>query len=443
MTLREGGLQAPTRHPLAWQDESFYDEKALTAELDRVFDLCNGCRRCVSLCDSFPSLFDMIDESPTFDLEGADKSKYADVVEHCYLCDLCYQTKCPYVPPHEWAIDYPHLMLRAKAQKFRREGAGFGHRVLTETTAVGKFATIPLVDITVNALNRTAPMRKLLESSLGVHHKARVPTYDSKTLKRRLKKHTPGAGAVQAAGPTRGKVAVFSTCYGNYNTPQMGEDLVKVFEHNGIPTKLVQGEKCCGMPKLELGDLQSVAALKEHNIPILAAAIREGWDIVAPIPSCALMFKQELPLMFPDDADVQTVKQNIYDPFEYLMHRHKAGLMNTEFREPLGKVAYQVACHQRVQNIGLKTREVLSLVPGTEVKAIERCSGHDGTYAVRKDTYAHAMKIVKPVVNQVKQFDPAAYTSDCPMAASHIAHAQGHEEQPPHPLTLLRRAYGI
>ena len=443
MSLREGGLQAPTRHPLDWQNEAFYDEKALTAEMDRVFDLCNGCRRCVSLCDSFPSLFDMIDESPTFDLDGADKTKYADVVEHCYLCDLCYQTKCPYVPPHEWAIDYPHLMLRAKAVQFRKEGASLGRKVLSATTAVGKLATIPLVDVTVNALNRTAVVRKALEGALGVHHKARVPTYDSKTLKRRLKKHQPSQATVQTAGPTRGRVAVFGTCYGTYNTPQMGEDLFKVFEHNGIPATLVQGEKCCGMPKLELGDLPSVAALKEHNIPILAAAIRDGWDIVAPIPSCTLMFKQELPLMFPDDADVQLVKANIFDPFEYLMHRHKAGLLRTDFTQALGKVAYQVACHQRVQNIGLKTREVLSLVPGTEVKAIERCSGHDGTYAVRKETHDRSMKIVKPVVSQVKQFDPASLTSDCPMAGAHIAHAMGQEEQPAHPLSLLRRAYGI
>jgi Fe-S oxidoreductase len=443
MSLREGGLQAPTRHALDWRNEAFYDEKALTAELDRVFDLCNGCRRCVSLCDSFPTLFDLIDESPTFDLEGADKAKYAGVVEHCYLCDLCYQTKCPYVPPHEWAIDYPHLMLRAKAAKFRSEGAPFGHKVLTETTTIGKLATIPLVDVTVNALNRTAPMRKLLEGALGVHHKARVPTYDRRTLKRRLKKHTPGTAEVKAAGPTRGKVAVFGTCYGTYNTPQMGEDLVKVLEHNAIPTRLVQGEKCCGMPKLELGDLQSVAALKEHNVPILAALVREGWDIIAPVPSCVLMFKQELPLMFPDDADVQLVRANIYDAFEYLMHRHKAGLMNIDFRQPLGKVAWQAACHQRVQNIGPKTKEVLSLVPGTEVKVIERCSGHDGTYAVRTHTHERAMKIVKPVVGQVQQFEPAAYTSDCPMAASHIAHGMGRDEQPAHPLTLLRRAYGI
>jgi len=443
MSLREGGLQAPTRHPLDWQSDDFYNEEKCVAEMERVFDICHGCRRCVSLCDSFPVLFDLIDESPTMELDGVDKARFSDVVDQCYLCDLCYQTKCPYVPPHEWALDYPHLMLRAKAIRFRQEGSTLRDKVLTATTTVGALASIPVVDVTVNALNKVGVVRKGMEAVLGVHHKARVPQYDSNHLKKRLKHHQPGAQDPQPAGPTRGRVAVFGTCYGTYNTPQMGEDLVRVFEHNRIPTRLVQGEKCCGMPKLEHGDLQSVAALKEHNIPILAQAIRDGWDIVAPVPSCVLMFKQELPLMFPDDADVQLVKANIFDPFEYLVHRHKAGLLNTEFPVSLGKVAYQVACHQRVQNIGLKTKEVLSLIPGTEVKAIERCSGHDGTYAVRKETFERAMKIVKPVVNQVKQFDPAAYTSDCPMAGSHIAHGLGDDTEPLHPLSLLRKAYGI
>ena len=443
MSTREGGLEAPTRHPLDWRSTDFYDEQKCLAELERVFDICNGCRRCVSLCDSFPTLFDLIDESPTFDLEGVDKSKYQDVVDQCYLCDLCYQTKCPYVPPHEWALDYPHLMLRAKAIKFRKEGANLRDKVLTATTTVGRLASIPVVDVTVNAVNQLGFVRKGLEAALGVHHKAKVPTYQSNHLKKRLKHHKPGTQPAQSAGRTRGKVAVFGTCYGTYNTPQMGEDLVKVFEHNDIPTQLVTGEKCCGMPKLELGDLESVAALKDHNVPVLLQLIRDGWDIVAPIPSCVLMFKQELPLMFPDDKDVQTVKENIYDPFEYLMMRHKAGLLKTDFPNSLGKVAYQVSCHQRVQNIGPKTREALSLVPGTEVKAIERCSGHDGTYAVRKETHERSMKILKPVVNQVRQFDPNAYTSDCPMAGSHIAHGLGHDSEPLHPISLLRKAYGI
>ena len=440
---REGGLEAPTRFPIDWKSDDFYDEEKCLAEMERVFDICHGCRRCVSLCDSFPTLFDLIDESPTFELDGVNKQDFQQVVDQCYLCDLCYQVKCPYVPPHEWALDYPHLMLRAKAIKFRRDGASLRDKVLTATNTVGRLASIPLVDVTVNALNKSAAVRKGLEAALGVHHSAKVPSYNSNHLKKRLKHHQPSASEVKNAGRTRGKIALFGTCYGTWNTPEIGEDLVKVFEHNGIPSTLITGEKCCGMPKLEIGDLESVAALKEHNIPVLAKYIRDGWDLVAPIPSCVLMFKQEIPLMFPDDEEVALVKQHMFDPFEYLMMRHKDGLMNTDFKNSLGKVSYQVACHQRVQNIGLKTRDVLALIPDTEVKAIERCSGHDGSYGVRKETHERSMKILRPVVKQVQQFDPNEYTSDCPMAASHIGHGLGHDHESSHPISLLRKAYGI
>jgi Fe-S oxidoreductase len=225
--------------------------------------------------------------------------------------------------------------------------------------------------------------------------------------------------------------------------PAIVEDLAAVLAHNGIAVKLVEREACCGMPKLELGDLESVAKYKEKNIPVLAAAVREGWDITAPIPSCVLMFRQELPLMFPDDADVQLVREHIFDPFEYLWTRHRAGLLRTDFANPLGKVALHAPCHQRVQNIGPKTRDVLALVPGTELHAIERCSGHDGTYGVKTATYAIARKIAKPVENRVRQLEADHLASDCPMAASHLAHGMGDSPRAESPIGLLRHAYGI
>jgi Fe-S oxidoreductase len=238
-------------------------------------------------------------------------------------------------------------------------------------------------------------------------------------------------------------VALFATCYCNYSTPQPVEDLAAVLRHNGVAVTLVAREVCCGMPKLELGDLDAVAKYKEQNIPVLAAAIRDGWDISATIPSCVLMFKQELPLMFPDDEDVQLVKRHIFDPFEYLWQRHQAGLLKTEFKAGLGKIAYHAPCHQRVQNIGPKTRDVLALVPGTEVQMIERCSGHDGTYGVKVHTYALSRKIAKPVESRVQQVAPAHFASDCPMAASHIAHGMGDNPGAESPISLLRLAYGI
>lgn len=442
MAPREGSLEAPTRHPIEWKSEAFWEKEQLEQELERVYDICHGCRRCVSLCESFPTLFDLVDESETLEVDGIDKADYNKVVDHCYMCDLCYMTKCPYVPPHEWNVDFPHLMLRAKAVKFKEEGARLRDRVLTSTDTVGSMASIPLVDITVNALNKTQTFRKVFESTFGVHHQAPVPQYSHKTLRKRAQALVEDV-IPQRLGRTTGKVALYATCYGNYNSPHIAGDFMQVFQHNDIHIDVVPKEKCCGMPKLELGDLDAVEKLKEANIPVLAKLVDEGYDLIAPIPSCVLMYKQELPLMFPDDADVKKVQQAFFDPFEYLWLRHKENGLKTDFPTSLGDISYQVACHLRVQNIGLKTRDVLNLVPDTEVHALERCSGHDGTYAVKAETHDKSVKIARPVVRKVDQQDAAHFASDCPMAATHIANLSEKTDQAQHPMTLLRMAYGL
>src|SRR5437763_133129 len=337
---REGSLEAPTRRPLAWRDAQFYDVEALERELERVYDICHGCRRCFSLCNAFPTLFDAVDASAGGEVAGIEKKVYWQVVDHCYLCDMCFMTKCPYVPPHPWNVDFPHLMLRAKAVRARTHGLTFRERALAATDSVGRIAGIPVIAELVNAVNRTAAGRVLLEKTLGV-------------------------------------------------------------------------------------------------------AVEAGYDLVAPIPSCVLMFKQELPLMYPEDAQVRAVAGRFYDPFEYLMARHQAGLLRTDFKAPLGKVSYHVPCHLRVQNLGLKTRDVLRLVPGTTVEAIERCSGHNGTYGVKREFRAASMRIGRPVVQRVESAAADHYSSDCPMAGEQIASGLAAARLPEHPLRLLRIAYGL
>ena len=441
--MREGSLEAPTRHPLDWKNADFYNEEKLLEEMERIFEICHGCRRCVSLCDAYPTLFDLVDESETFEIDGVAKEDYWKVVDQCFMCDLCYQTKCPYVPPHEWNLDFPHVMLRAKAVQFKKGERKLSHKLLSNTKIQGKIATIPVVSDLINASNRNSGVRKVLEKTLDLDHRAHLPEFHSDTLRRRDKGRQPAAVEVQIAGLTRGKAALFTTCYCNVNTPDIGQDLIRVFEHNNIPVRLTNKEECCGMPKLEQGDLETVDKYRKTNIPELISLIDEGWDIVAAIPSCVLMFKQELPLMYPDDPDVQKVKQHIFDPFEYLVHRHKAGLLNTEFKQSLGTVAWHVPCHQRVQKIGPKTKDVLALVPGTDIQVIERCSGHDGTYGVRAGTYEKSQKIARPVINRVKKMDADYLVSDCPMAATQIADGLELKHGETSPLTLLRKAYGL
>ncbi len=440
---KEGGLEAPTRLPIDWRDPDYTAEQPLLTELERVFDICHGCRRCFSLCNAFPTLFDAVDESDTGELDSVPKKAYWQVVDQCYLCDMCYMTKCPYVPPHEWAVDFPHLMLRAKVKQFKDGRTGLRDKMLSATDTIGKLAGIPVVSQAVNAVNSSKLGRQVLQGALGVHIDAPVPTYHVKSARQRLSDRV-GRSDVRAepVGGTQGKAVVFATCYGNRNQPDLVEDLVAVFEHNGVPTALARQERCCGMPKLELGDLERVEQLKDSNIDELFRWVSEGWDLVAPIPSCVLMFKRELPLLFREDEKVAAVARAFFDPFEYLLLRHREGKLRTDFENSLGTVSYQVPCHLRVQNLGLKTRDVLELVPDTTVRVIERCSGHDGTYAVKKEYNAISRKIARPVARAVDDAAADCFTSDCPMAAQQIA-SVAESAEATHPLRLLRHAYGI
>ena len=449
MTVREGSLEAPTRHPIDWTSADFYDQDKLDAEMHRVFDICHGCRRCVSLCGAFPTLFDLIDEGKTGELDSVDKKDFTKVVDQCYLCDVCYLTKCPYVPPHEWNLDFPHLMLRAKAVKYKNGGARMRDKFMSETDALGKLASIPVVVKFVNAVNGTGAARAVMEKTLGVDAKAWIPSYSSPTFR-----HSAGKSAaneVREGARAPGKVAIFSTCYINYNEPGIGHDLARVLDHNQIPWTIAEKEACCGMPKLELGDLEAVAALKEKNIPPLAKLAREGYAIVTPIPSCTLMFKQELPLMFPDDPDVRAVREAMFDPFEYLMLRHKDGLLKTDFKKDLGKVSYHIACHLRVQNMGQKTREVLQLAAKEKLNTVERCSGHSGSWGCKKEFHGMAMKIGRPVFRALGEHPAGGeadwVASDCQLGGRHIEHGLRESgktaAQLAHPLTLLRLAYGL
>lgn len=442
MTISEGSLEPPKRHPLDWVNSDFYDEPKLFQEMERVFDICHGCRRCVNLCTAFPRLFDLIDDGATGELDGVEKKNFWEVVDRCYLCDMCFMTKCPYVPPHPWNIDFPHLMLRAKAVKYKKGEVGFRDKLLSSTDLLGKLASIPVVVQTVNAINKTPAARKVMDALLGIHAERILPEYDSHKFRPNAKVNS--SYEVRDGARTSGKAAIYSTCYVNYNEPGIGHDLLKILQHNEIPTCLVEKEACCGMPKLELGDLDAVNELRKVNIPHLAKLAKDGYAILAAVPSCTLMYKQELPLMFPKDEEVRAVAAAIFDPFEYLMLRNRDGLLKTDFKQPLGNVSYHIPCHLRVQNVGQKTKDMLQMLPGTKVSVVERCSGHDGTWGVKSEHFADSMKIGKPVFKQMAAPNPDYISSDCAIAGRHIQQGMGETKaQKQHPLTLVRIAYGL
>jgi len=428
---REGSLETPVRHPLNWQNEDFYNEQSLNQELERVFDICQGCRRCVSLCKSFPTLFDLVDESETFEVDSVDKADYKKVVDQCYLCDLCYMTKCPYVPPHEWNVDFPHLMLRAKAIQFKKGETKRSRKFLTSPQKVGFAASKPVISSIVNWFNSNQTIRKVTENIMGVHVNAVLPKYHSKTLRKLF---------LEDKTVSKFKVAIFGTCYGEYNDPKSVLDLVDVLRHNNVEVKLIKNAQCCGMPKMELGDLETVIKYANENITPLKELVSGGYKLIAPIPSCVLMFKNELPMIMSDNKDIKLISKAFFDPFEYLSLLNDSAQLNTNFSAIDKEVLYQMACHQRVQNIGSHTKKILGLIPDLDVNIAERCSGHDGTYGVRKDTHTYAVSIGKPVAKKITD-NTDLVVSDCVMAGNHIAHIATQNIEAIHPITLVKMAY--
>jgi glycerol-3-phosphate dehydrogenase subunit C len=444
--MREGSLEAPTRHPIAWQEESFYDPAEIDKELRRVFDICHGCRRCFNLCDSFPRLFDLIDESPTQELDGVDSKDFGPVIGACTLCDMCYMTKCPYVPPHPFNVDFPHLMLRHRAMDAKQGKVPFVDKQLAETDRNGKLATLaaPLANWASTRDNKI--VGPIVRKIADFHPDAELPKYASKTLVAQSK----AAPAVNRDAPAFGRKAVlYATCFGNYNNPDVGTDLIAVLARNGVETETVQ-PRCCGMPMLEQGRIDDVAA----NARVVAAEmgqwIDKGYDVIALVPSCALMLKFEWKLILPNEPAVDKLSRATFDISEYIVGiARKEGL--TPGLQPItGTLSLHMACHARAQNMGQKAAEMLRLIPEANVKVIERCSGHGGSWGFKREWFDVAMKVGRPVARQAAQNGAGFVMSECPLAGVHIA--QGIEKQSldgpkptlvSHPVQVLAQSYGI
>ena len=445
--MSEGGLDAPIRHAIAWDAPDFHDPATLDAELRRVFDICHGCRRCFNLCDSFPRLFDLIDEAETGELDSVASGGFKQVADACTFCDMCFMTKCPYVPPHEFNLDFPHLMLRYRAMENRAGEVSFAARQLTETDRNGRLAApfSALVNWASGRANRVT--RIALEWIAKVHRDADLPRFYRKSLVRRA---AAAPAAINADAPAHGRKAVlYATCFANYNNPEIGMAARAILARNGVETE-IHHPGCCGMPQFEHGDIARVADSARRNAAALAEWIDRGYDIVALVPSCALMFKFEYPLILPDDPAVQRLAAATRDITEYIVDiAGKEGLADG-LGPVAGGVALHLPCHARAQNMGPKAAEMLRLIPATEVKVIERCSGHGGSWGVMKENFETALKVGRPVARQAAEAGAGFVASECPLAGAHIL--QGMERVAPeaprperalHPVEIFARAYGL
>ena len=442
---REGSLEAPFRHPIDWRDEAFYDAEAIDAEMERVFDVCHTCRRCFNLCDSFPRLFDLIDNSATGEVDGVAKADYKSVVDACTLCDMCFMTKCPYVPPHPFNVDFPHLMLRHRAAERRRDGGDFVREQLGETDRNGKLAkpVAPLANWATARKNK--PVRALMEGVAGIDRDAELPLYHAKTATD-LGRSAPPANP---EGPAFGqrKAVIYATCFVDYNAPDTATAALAVLARQGVETRMVY-PVCCGMPQLEAGDIAEVAERAQRVAAEMGPWIDQGYEVVALTASCGLMMKFEWPLILPENAAVKRLSAATRDISEYVVEVAKAHGLAPGLEPVAGGVTIHHACHARAQNMGAKSAEMLRMIPETKVDLVERCSGHGGTFGVMKKTRPLAVKVGKPAARQVAQKANETLCSDCPLACKHLGQlleaevGAGSGPRQAHPIEIFARAYG-
>ena len=440
----EGSTQAPIRHPIPWRDEDFWDQLSLDKELRRVFDICHGCRRCFNLCDSFPQLFDVIDESESGELDTVSSDTFPKIAESCTLCDMCFLTKCPYVPPHEFNIDFPHLMLRARAVETEKIGKPpFIQNQLAQTDRNGiigkKFGFI--LNFFTNINNKI--FRKILNYIAGIDFKVILPKFDKNKFEIPLINKEGKAN--------KRKAVIYTSCFANYNRTEIAEASLAVLAAQGVEIKLHYPE-CCGMPMLEQGNIERVSVSAEKISESFISFIEDGFDVIALTSSCALMMKYEWPLILPENESVKLLSQNTYDIDEYLVDiSKKEGLVDG--MKPLdGGISLHLACHSRAQNMGAKSNELLKLIPEADISIVERCSGHGGTFGVLTPTHDLARKVGKPAARMVAKADPSYVISSCPLASKHLSQITKEDVikdkksksiRSGHPIELMAVSYGF
>jgi len=420
------------------RNPEFWDLGAVNRELRRVYDICGGCRRCLPLCPSFKVLFDRMDvEAVDGDVEKLPAADVKEVVDLCYQCKLCFN-HCPYTPPHRWEVDFPRLMLRARAAEARRRGVTLQDRLLGNADLVGRLGSLgaPLS----NWMNELGVHRAFMQAVAGIHRQRNLPKFNRRTFSAWFKSRpaAPASPASRDAKPPR-KVALFHTCSVEYYEPATGRAAVRVLERNRVDVR-VPPQRCCGMPYLNGGAVDEAKALIRDNVKSLAAAVREGCEIVVPGPTCSYMLKQEYPWL-DSSEDAKLVAENTRDLFEYLARLQAAGELDTNFTRPVGAVTYHVPCHLRAQNIGHKSADVLRAIVGASVNAVEKCSAVDGTWGFKKEYYELSLKVAKPLFDAITGAGAPTAATDCPLAALQIE--QGTGKKPKHPIEVLASAYGL
>ena len=441
---KEGSTEAPIRHPLNFEHPDFLDPKKLDDEMRRVFDICHGCRRCFNLCDSFPKLFDMIDESKNEDVESLSSEQFAPVVDACTLCDMCFMTKCPYVPPHDFDLDFPHLMLRYRTAQKKQNKLPLVPRQLAEIDRNGKIGVMfaKVINWVSNIKNKFT--RKILEIIAGIDIRVQLPKYNLETFSNFFKKNNSKIN-FEKINKER-KVVIYSTCFVNFNKKNTGIAALKVLKKNGVEVQEAY-PGCCGMPFLEQADLPKVVQQAKKVSKDLLEWIEKGYKVITLTASCGLMLKFEWPLLLPNDKNIKKLSSNVMDIDEYVVDiANKEGLVEG-LQEIDGGVTVHHACHARAQNMGIKARDMLKLIPNVKIDVVERCAGHGGTFGVMKETHNLAVKVGRPTARQIKTKNNKYMASDCPLAGKHLKQLEVDtnisNDEALHPIELVAKSYRL
>ncbi len=412
-------------------EAKYWDRAELDKEVERVFDICHGCRLCFNLCPSFPALFDAVDRNDG-DVRALTGDETQRVIDLCYGCKLC-EVKCPYTPHdgHEFQLDFPRLITRAKAVNAKEHGVPLRERVLGHPDQIGKVGT--LTPRLANWGCHQKFQRVVMEKMLGIHRDKLLPDFADETFDKWLERNPLPP---PPAEPTA-KVAVFPTCFVNYYNPAPGKAAVEVFAKNGCAVKCPK-QNCCGMPALDSGDIEFARKEARTNVDSMLPLVRQGYKIAAINPTCSLMMRLEYPKLLAGD-EVKEFAAAIVDSHELLYQLRRAGKFNTEFQSTPGTVAYHVPCHLKAQDIGLRSRDLMRQIPGVEVTTVDACTAHDGTWAMKKEFFAISMKWGEKAFSGMRDASARVMATDCPLAAVQIEQATG--VHPMHPIEVLARAY--
>jgi glycerol-3-phosphate dehydrogenase subunit C len=441
---KEGSTKVPIRHPIEFNHPDFLDSKKIDDEMRRVFEVCHGCRRCFNLCDSFPKLFDLIDSSKDENLKSVDSEAFPSVVDSCTLCDMCFMITCPYVPPHEFNIDFPHLMLRYRMYQKKTNQLPKMPMQLAKVDRNAKIGIVFSVIINWATNIKNKFFRILLQFFIGIDKRVNLPKYNNETFEDYSKKNFE---QTNSTAPAFGRKAViYSTCFVNFNKKQTGVAALKVLKKNGVEVEHCYSG-CCGMPYLELGDLKKVVVQAKKISKDLLQWVDKGYEIITLTASCGLMLKFEWPLIIPDDPNIIRLSKNTKDIDEYVVDiNQKEGLVSG-IKEIDGGVTVHHACHARAQNMGNKAKDMLKLIPNIKLDFVERCAGHGGTFGVMKKTHEIARKFGKLTASRIVKKKNKYMVSDCPLAGKHLKQLEFDtnisNDEAIHPIEILAKAYRL